>query len=90
MSKAKHTPGPSFRQPDRRREVFDLIPEAQISEHIRILREAAQGVIDAWRGRDLAGAVGKLVDALEATKPESRSPETRSPNAAIAKARGEA
>lgn len=44
-------------------------------EQVRILREAAQGVIDAWNGRDLAGAVGKLVAALEATKPEEQ--ETR-------------
>lgn len=46
-------------------------PKSRISsleERVHILREAAKDVIDAWHGRDLAGAVGKLVAVLEATK----------------------
>ena len=38
------------------------------AEQVRILREAGQGVINAWESGDLAGAVRKLSAALEATK----------------------
>lgn len=39
-----------------------------LREQVRILREAGQGVINAWESGDLAGAVRKLSAALEATK----------------------
>lgn len=37
-------------------------------EHVRILREAAQRVIDNWDGGDLADSVRELSLILEATK----------------------
>lgn len=40
----------------------------RLREQSRILREAGQGVINAWESGDLAGAVRKLSAALEATK----------------------
>lgn len=41
---------------------------AELREQIRTLREAGQGVINAWESGDLAGAVRKLSAAIEATK----------------------
>lgn len=43
-----------------------------LAEQVIILREAVQGVIDAWESGDLAGAVRKLSVALEATTEKRR------------------
>ena len=42
-----------------------------LRDHVRILREAAQRVIDNWDGGDLADSVRELSLILEATKVEA-------------------
>ena len=43
----------------------------RLAEQVRILREAAQRVIDNWDGGDLADSVRELSLILEATKVEA-------------------